>query len=228
MFCLNPAIIAVFVLIFTSSCGNENKNACQDYKELADSIKKEQEKLDSIVHLHVQDSLRNTEGNRIIGNIHFGMSKRNYENACSKLLNECGGYLTIEDCKFEFSKGYFDLGQLYGVKLLSHCEKTNWRSICDLFTKKYGPPTYPGASNGSFPMSERYHKYWLFDFKRIDVRFDSNAHGNDFYEHGTVYIEIRDPHILDRIQKRNKKQEEENAQKVESNRKIGEQYASQL
>lgn len=231
---IKPTVAAIIAFTIISSCGREKGDSIKRFEELIQTLEsrrekeKEQERLDSITHLRIQDSLRSEESNRILGNIYFGMSKRDYENARNKLLKECGGYLTIDDCKFEFSNGYFDLGQLYGVKLLSNCEKINWTRICNMFKEKYGPPTFPGAPGGTFPISARYHKYWIFDFKRIDVRFDSGAHGNDFYNHGTVYIEIYDPHILDRIQERKQKKEEEKAQKEESNKKTSDQYTKQL
>lgn len=226
-------VVALLVICFCNK--HENKewihNLNEEIENERDSLKRVEEKqnaLDSIRHLEIQDSLKVVDGKRVIGDIYFGMTQKQYNLSKDKLLSKCGGTITIENCKFDITRAYFDLDELYGVRLHSHCVKADWFKIVEIFKKKYGAPTYNGAGPNQYPMTDRYIKQWLFDYKLIEVRYDSNAHGNDLLNNGSVIIEILNPAILDRISNRNQEEQEKKKKIEDANKNTSETYFEQL
>lgn len=135
-------------------------------KEKQDSIKSELIKAQS-------DSLYNIEGNWILGDFYFGMSKKEFKEQVDRINRDSDGYVSIQGLDFyiETNNCLFFHDQLYSIELISKLKKSieydytrdeqmkiiesEEKELYNLFKGKYGEP--------------HDEKGWHFPYKDITV-----------------------------------------------------------
>lgn len=198
-------LLSTLILIFgeflvgCNSCEPEYKRRMREQAE-RDSIEAAEFK-------HFADSLYQIDGERIMGNFYFGMSKSQFDTEYSRFKKAANAIVTIdtitfvlkpENCSFfhdqlynlslESSKSYEYVARDRGAyfhrqKVVLKCTFP-FRQVEEYFSDKYGSPTDDCGT----------HYEWNFPYKRIVV-------SPKYYYPGKLLISFIKPEFEDEVQR---------------------------
>lgn len=168
-------IITFLILLFfiLQSCGNKEKQRVIELQE-----KKEKTLLDSIdlVNKLKKDSLNNIQEKIAIGNINFGINRKEYEKEEIKFLNATNSKLgsfkfRLKPDFYEDNRGLWHLylfGETRNHSYFNDFMLSDFKELKTILTKKYGKPTEESIYN-NLPQLQ-----WNIGNKTINLTISEN------------------------------------------------------
>lgn len=222
--------ITLFITLIFLSCGNTEKKQANEFQEKKEKAIKDSINLVNKIKLEqkkkIKDSIINIEQNIAIGNIKFGITKKEFEKDKKTFLKKCKlpemeyyknltfFYYKLGEYGFSSLYGWYHNDSLYNIRLTgpiveydeyNRIMPDQYEALMNILTKKYGKPLKENGLPEWTKLDKGYFKraaIWIIGNKRIEVRI--SCEGVKYY----LNLEIFKPEVERQIQK--EKEEKEN------------------